>query len=132
MTNIHCHQTGSTRRTFGMARSMKNRTYRPRPHRIPPENDSDSGWNENLYPQTYRANTPSQVSPRQPPPGWPKGMRKESIPTLSHTANDPTPNGNNNKIQEMEVYYEPAERISNGVIISCTNMISKKAFDYID
>ena len=42
----------------------KSRTYRPRPWRIPPKNDSDSDWNENLYPQNYRAKTQSQVFPR--------------------------------------------------------------------
>ena len=44
----------------------------------PPKRDSNnSDWNENLYPQNYRAKVQSQVSPRQPLPGWPKGIRKE-------------------------------------------------------
>ena len=56
----------------------KSRTYRPRPCRIPPKNDSDSDWNENLYPHNYRVKIQSQVSPRCPLPGWPKGIRKET------------------------------------------------------
>ena len=74
----------------------------------------------------YRAKTQSQVSPRQSLPGWPKGIRKESLSTLSHTENGPTPNENNSKMKEIEVYYESMERDSNGLIISCTNTISKK------
>ena len=47
----------------------KSKARRPRPYRMPPKDDSDSDWNENLYPHNYRAKTQSQVSPRQPPPG---------------------------------------------------------------
>ena len=28
------------------------------------QNDSDSDWNDNLYPQNYRAKSQSQVTPR--------------------------------------------------------------------
>ena len=42
----------------------KSRTHRPKNWSIPPKNDSDSDWNENLYPQNYRAKTQSQVTPR--------------------------------------------------------------------
>ena len=78
----------------------KSRTHRPRPYRILPKNDSDSDWNENLYPYNYRAKTQSQVSPRQPLPDWPKGIRKESLPTPSCTENDPTPNEDNKKYKK--------------------------------
>ena len=45
-----------------------------------------------------------------------------------------TPNENKEKKKceddgkEIEVYYEPAERDSNGIIIGCVNMISEKIF----
>ena len=100
----------------------KSRTHRPRPYRIPPKM-TVTLTGMKIY---------TQVSPRQPLPGWPKGIRKERLPTPWHTENDPTPNENNNKIQEIEVYYEPMERHSNGLIISCTNMLSKKASDDMD
>ena len=55
---------------------------------IPPkQDDNDSDWNDNLYPQNYRAKTQSQVTPRQPPPGWPKGIRLQSLPSPSNTEN---------------------------------------------
>ena len=36
------------------------------------QEDNDSDWNDNLHPQNYGAKTQSQVTPRQPLPGWPK------------------------------------------------------------
>ena len=69
----------------------KSRIPQPRYGRTPPKHDdNDSDWNENLYPQNYRAKCQSQVSPRQPLPGWPKGIRKESLPSPSHTENTST------------------------------------------
>ena len=90
------------------------------------EHPLPSDWND---PHIYRAKTQSQASSRQPLPGWPKGVRKE---TLSRTENGPTPIENNSKTKETEVYYEPAERDSNGLVISGTNSISQEAFDNMD
>ena len=43
----------------------KSRTHRPRAWRIPPKQDNnDSDWKENLYPQNHRVKSQSQVSPR--------------------------------------------------------------------
>ena len=54
------------KKIFGMVRHMKSQeTPQPRYWSIPPKhNDNDSDWNENLYPQNYRAKSQSQVSPR--------------------------------------------------------------------
>ena len=74
------NETGLTRKIFGVARSMKKtRSHKPRyRHLPPPKRDSDnSDWNENLYPQNYKAKVQSQVSPRCPLPSWPKGIRKD-------------------------------------------------------
>ena len=46
------------------------------------QDDNDTDWSDNHYPQNYRAKTQSQVTPRQPPPGWPKGVRLQSHPLL--------------------------------------------------
>ena len=40
---------------------------------ISDKNNSD--WNDNLYPQNYRATSWPQAPSRQPPPGWWKGVR---------------------------------------------------------
>ena len=134
---------------------------------ISDKNDSD--WNDNLYPQNYRVRSQLQVPSRQPLPGWPKGVRQQSLlsPNLNtenHTntnitrpgerrqpmmtqrrkrphswpknvrpltpisvdGNQGRPALNENEKErsedngkEMEVYYEPAKRDSNGIIISC-------------
>ena len=42
----------------------RSRTPRPKYWSISPKNYNDSDWNENLYPQNYRAKTQSQVTPR--------------------------------------------------------------------
>ena len=52
-------------------------------------NDNDSDWKDNLYPQNYRAETQSQVTCRQSPPGWPKGVRLQSLPFPSKMENHP-------------------------------------------
>ena len=61
----------------------KSRTYRPRPYRIPPKSDNDSDWNEKCTPIIT---TGQKLNPRylldSHHPGWPKGIRKESLPTL--------------------------------------------------
>ena len=45
-------------------------------------------WNDNLYPQNYRARSQPQAPSRQPPPGWPKGVRQQSLPSpTSNTEN---------------------------------------------
>ena len=60
---------------------------------------------------------------RKRPHSLPKNVRP-SIPTLNGNKED--------HIKEIEVYYEPMERDSNGLIISCTNTISEKAFNNIN
>ena len=52
-----------------------------------PKRDSDSNWNNNLYPQNYRAKVQSQVSSRWPLPGWPKSVRKETPPCPKNNPN---------------------------------------------
>ena len=68
---------------------------------MPPKNDSDSDWDQNLYPQNYRAETQSQVTPRQPPPGWSKGIRLQSLPSPSHTEDNT--NGAITKLNEKSL-----------------------------
>ena len=53
---------------------------------ISDKNDSD--WNGILYPRSYRAKSRPQVPPMQPPPGWPKVVRLQSLPS-------PTPSTEN-------------------------------------
>ena len=60
---------------------------------ISDKNDSD--WNDNLYPPSYGAKSQPQVPPppRQPPPGWPKEVRPQSLPSpTSNTENDTNTN----------------------------------------
>ena len=115
----------------------KIRSHKAR-HRwmLPPKRDSDSDRNDNLYPQNYRAKVQSQVSPRQPPPGWPKGVRKETPPCPKINPNilpkgNPALNENENP-KEAEVYPEPTGKGSSGLVISGVKTIPQKAFDDID
>ena len=68
---------------------------------------------------------------RKKPYGWPRGMR----PSTSVDGQAPNENKEKKKCEdnrgEMEVYYEPAERDSNGIIIGCVNTISEKNFGNI-
>ena len=55
-----------------------------------PKHDSEeSDCNKNLYPHHYRAKVQSQVTPTQPLPGWPKGIRKNNPSNNNKSRNIP-------------------------------------------
>ena len=57
------------------------------------EDKNESDWNDNLNPQKYRAKSQPQAPSRQPLPGWPKGIRQQSLPSpISNMANDTNAN----------------------------------------
>ena len=60
------------------------------------QDDNDSDWNDNLYPQNYWAKSQLQIPSRQQPPVWPKGVRPQSLfqtqkimPTLPNSVKNP-------------------------------------------
>ena len=63
---------------------------------------------------------------RKKPPSWPRGLR----PSTSVDGQAPNENKEKKKCEdngkEIEVYCEPVERDSNGIIIGCVNMIFEK------
>ena len=67
------------------------------------EAKNDSDCNDNLYPQNYRARSQPQAPSRQPPPGWPQGVRQQSI--LSPTSN--TENHTNTNITKLSERRQP-------------------------
>ena len=78
--------------------------------------EDESDWNENLYPQNYRAKVQLQVSPSKPPPGWPKGIRTN-------------PNTNITAISSPQ---KPKSQGNIGLQITKIASISNEAFDAFD
>ena len=56
---------------------------------------------------------------RKRPHNWPKNVRPSTPLSEKGNQGKPTPNENEDNRKEIEVYYEPAERDSNGIIIGC-------------
>ena len=99
-------------KTYDKARAQSS--LKPVPANPPSKGDKDSEWSEHLHPHNYRAKALLQVSPSQPPPGWPKGIRTN--PT-TQIACSPTNSKDSNNI---------------GLHITKITTISKEAFATLD
>ena len=56
---------------------------------------------------------------RKKPHGWPKNVRPLAPKPAEGNQRRPALNKGEDNGKEIEVYYEPAERDSNGIIIGC-------------
>ena len=56
---------------------------------------------------------------RKRPHSWPKNVRPLTPKPVEGNQRKPALNESEDNGKEIEVYYEPAERDSNGIIIGC-------------
>ena len=56
---------------------------------------------------------------RKRPHSWPKNVRPSTPKPVEGNQRRPVLNVGEDNGKEIEVYYEPAERDSNGIIIGC-------------
>ena len=56
---------------------------------------------------------------RKRPHSWPKNARPLTPKSVEGNQRKPALNKSEDNRKEIEVYYEPAERDSNGIIIGC-------------